>query len=227
MTKITIVCVKEGAKYDFRYVNALFNMLKKTLSCDFNFVCFTENPLGISRFIEVRPLPMPISKGWWNKCLLFKPKLLTGRVLYLDLDMIIVRDLVKYFEGHDQLTLLANKYFLNGNFVTRLNTSMMYWNADDLCFRIISDTYLLNKELYDSDGYLKRDGTSDIGDQQVILDSKLQFRFFPSQGIEYFKFIKDEDYLSPDVDLIVCKGKKQEDYFQHPLVQKFWATQLS
>lgn len=224
--KVTVVCVKEGVKYDFRYVNALYGMLQKTLSCDFNMICFTENSLGISRSIEIRPLPLPASKGWWNKCLLFKPELLKGRVLYLDLDMIIVGDLVKYFEVHDQLTLLANNFSMDGRSYTRLNTSMMYWDADDSSFSAISDTYLLSKEAYDSDSYLQWPNTSDIGDQQVILDSRLKFRFFPSSGIRYFKFIKDDSYLSPDVDLIVCKGKRQEDYLQHPLVQKFWTTQL-
>jgi hypothetical protein len=227
MKKVTVVCVKEGSKYDFRYVNALFNMLNKTLSCDFEMVCFTENPLGISGFIETRPLPMPSSKGWWNKCLLFKPHLLTGYVLYLDLDMIILKDLVKYFEAHEELTLLANNFYLNGQPHTRINTSMMYWNANDSSFAAIFDTYFLNKEAYDSDAYLKWPTTADIGDQQVILDSQVKFRFFPSSGIRYFKFIKDDVALSPEVDLIVCKGKKQEDYLQHPLVQKFWATQIN
>jgi len=226
MVKITVACVKEGTKYDFRYVNALFNMLRNTLSCDFNMVCFTEDPQGISPFVQIRPLPQPTSKGWWNKCLLFKPKLLNGQVLYLDLDMIIVRDLVKYFEPHDQLMLLENNYYKNGEYCTKINTSMMKWDADDPSLTIISETYLQNKEAYDSDEYLKWSGTSDIGDQQVILDSRIKFRFFPSSGVKYFKFIKEDRDLSPEIDLIVCKGKRQEDYFQHPLVQKFWATQL-
>jgi hypothetical protein len=222
MSKINIICVKEGQKYDFRYVNALFSMLKKTLTCQFHLVCFTENPVGICSSIEIRPLPLPVSKGWWNKCLLFKPKLLTGRVLYLDLDMIIVRDLVKYFESNDQLFLISNNYYLNGKIYSRINTSMMYWNADDAYFATIYETYLLNKEAYDSNKYLDWTSTSDIGDQQVILDSKLEFRFFPSQGIRFFKYLINEKNLAPEVDLIVCKGKKQEDYFQHPIVQKFW-----
>ena len=143
-------------------------------------------------------------------------------MLYLDLDMIIVRDLVKYFESNDQLSLISNNYYLNGKIYSRINTSMMYWNADDAYFATIYETYLLNKEAYDSNKYLDWISTSDIGDQQVILDSELEFRFFPSQGIRFFKYLINEKNLAPEVDLIVCKGKKQEDYFQHPIVQKFW-----
>jgi hypothetical protein len=170
---------------------------------------------------------MPISKGWWNKCLLFKPQLLTGYVLYLDLDMIVVGDLVKYFVRDNQLTLLENNYYINGKLHSRLNTSMMYWHANEMSFSVISDTYLKNKKAYDSDAYLRWSSTTDIGDQQVILDSRLKFQFFPSSRIRYFKFIKDENNFSQNIDLIVCKGKRQEDYFEHPLVQKFWASHLN
>ncbi len=89
---------------------------------------------------------MPISKGWWNKYLLFKPQLLTGYVLYLDLDMIVVGDLVKYFVRDNQLTLL--------------------------------------EKAYDSDAYLRWSSTTDIGDQQVILDSLLKFSFFHHQELD-------------------------------------------
>ncbi len=222
MSSLTVVCVKEGKKYDHRYVNALCRMLSSFLSEEFHFVCFTENSGQIAEQVEVRNLPEPRSTGWWNKCLLFKPGLLSGRVLYLDLDMIVVNDLAPYLKGDSELLVLENSFLLNGVVHRRINTSMMYWNADNLHASKIHDTYVSRKADYDSDAYLAWPSTRDIGDQQVVLDSGVKFDFFKSDRIEYFKYIQDMGDIAGKLDLIVCKGKRQEEHLLNPLVKKFW-----
>ncbi len=223
MSSLTVACVKEGQKYDHRYVNALYGMLSSYLSDDFTFLCFTENSEKILDDVDVRPLPEPRSIGWWNKCLLFKPGLLSGRVLYLDLDMIIVNDLSHYLTGDSELLLLENSFMLNGVVHRRINTSMMYWNDDDDRASKIHHTYVSRKADYDSDAYLAWPSTRDIGDQQVVLDSGVKFDFFKSDRIEYFKYLQGSGDISGKFDLIVCKGKRQEEHLLHPLVKKFWS----
>ena len=65
-------------------VNGMSNDLKKTIH---NVI-----PQNILKQIKTISLDDRSMKGWWNKCLLFKPGFLSGSCLYLDLDMIIVKN---------------------------------------------------------------------------------------------------------------------------------------
>ena len=143
--EITVACVKWGRwcePHTAAYVNRLAAGVRRHLPRPHRFVCFTDDPTGLSDSIETRPLPenlsgswwggaymnrklrhvrplmavpylfsrgrdgrsliqddmrkslLPIDlRGWWNKLYLFKPGVLEGRVLYIDLDTVIVGDL--------------------------------------------------------------------------------------------------------------------------------------
>ena len=97
MSKNNVCCVKEGGKYDSDYVNTLYLMTKRYLTIPFDFICLTENSKNLLKQIKVINLEDRSIKGWWNKCLLFKPGLLNGSCLYLDLDMIIVKNIDEFF----------------------------------------------------------------------------------------------------------------------------------
>lgn len=82
-------CVKWGTKYGPRYVNILRAMVARHLAAPHRFVCLTEDPSGLEH--QVRALQLrPGRQGWWNKVELFRPGLFGGRVLYLDLDVVVV-----------------------------------------------------------------------------------------------------------------------------------------
>ena len=42
-SKNYVVCLKWGNKYSAEYVNKLYSMVKRNLTIDYEFVCFTEN----------------------------------------------------------------------------------------------------------------------------------------------------------------------------------------
>ena len=54
--EIMIVCVKYGTKYGADYVNKLYAGVKRHLSLDHKFACFTENPEGLHEDIMIIPL---------------------------------------------------------------------------------------------------------------------------------------------------------------------------
>ena len=60
------------------------------------------------------------------------------------------------------------------------------------------------------------------GDQKVIIESNVKYKFFPSDKIRYFKFIKDKESLEEDISIIVCKGKKQKDHKSNIFVKNYW-----
>ena len=105
MFKINVCCVKEGGKYDSDYVNTLYLMTKRNLTIPFDFICLTENPQNLLKQIKVINLAEKSIKGWWNKCLLFKPGLLNGNCIYFDLDTIIVKNINEFIINNQYLEL--------------------------------------------------------------------------------------------------------------------------
>lgn len=86
---MNVVCVKWGNKYDPEYVTKLQSMVTRHLPEQHEFLCFTENPVD---GVECRPLPSDLPT-WWSKIGLFRPGLLEGPTLYLDLDVVITESL--------------------------------------------------------------------------------------------------------------------------------------
>ena len=50
------MCVKYGTKYGADYVNKLYNGVKRNLSINHTFACFTEDNNGLDENIKVIPL---------------------------------------------------------------------------------------------------------------------------------------------------------------------------
>lgn len=81
---LTVACIRWGDKYGDEYVLKLRNMCARHVP-DHAFVCFTDQPV---EGVYCRELPSNLPT-WWSKLGLFKPGVLTGDVLYLDLDVVI------------------------------------------------------------------------------------------------------------------------------------------
>lgn len=124
---ITIACVKWGEMYGPEYVNILCNMVARNLpqKQKVKYVCFTDNPEGINKAIETRPLPENVM-GWWSKLYLFKQGIFEEgeRVVYFDLDTVIVGpldDIVKY---NGDFAILRDFYRPQG-----LGSGVMMWKG--------------------------------------------------------------------------------------------------
>jgi hypothetical protein len=91
---VNVVCIKWGTKYPADYVNHLARGVRRFLTIQHRFVCLTDDRAGIDLDIETKPLIDGLP-GWWNKVALFKSRVhdLRGTLLYLDLDMVIIRNI--------------------------------------------------------------------------------------------------------------------------------------
>ncbi len=94
--------MKWGTKYGPEYVNILFNMVKRNTTLPVEFVCFTDDAKGLQEGIDARPLPtmdLPEDKErGWRKLSCFKKDFeLEGRILFIDLDTVIVANMDEYF----------------------------------------------------------------------------------------------------------------------------------
>lgn len=94
-----VVCLKYGNKYSADYVNKLYHMVKRNLTIDHEFVCYTEDATGIDPEVRIEPIPLISGvSGWWYKPMFFNPNLtLRGTVLFFDLDVVIFKNIDNLF----------------------------------------------------------------------------------------------------------------------------------
>lgn len=119
--------------YSSLWVQRLQNMVARHLGAHC-FVCLSNVPVEGVETIPLRDnLP-----GWWSKIELFRPGLFEGRVLYIDLDVVIVDDLEPHFIERAEAPLVVLQAFRagptrieEGKRVTMgVNSGTMAWTAD-------------------------------------------------------------------------------------------------
>jgi hypothetical protein len=102
-----IICMKYGRAYPADYVNVLHSASRAALRSPARFICLTDDAAGLAPGIEALPIPdlglTPqewFRPGVWPKIALFDGAIhgLRGRALFIDLDMVIARDLDAFFD---------------------------------------------------------------------------------------------------------------------------------
>lgn len=137
---LTVACVwvHGHLPYPVEYVTRLHAMARRWIARPFEFVCLTDHaeqlPAGITP-VPV-PAPGPHVKGWWAKLELFNPaNQFTGRVLYLDLDTLLVADLEPIIRFPASFALAPHAGTFDGRdgrrVVKRFNSSVMVWDGGE------------------------------------------------------------------------------------------------
>jgi len=86
---LNIICLKWGTKYNYVFVNKLYNMCVRHFE-NFDFHCITEDPKNINKNINIIPLPNDKLSKWWWKMWLFNEEWMTlDESVYFDLDIIL------------------------------------------------------------------------------------------------------------------------------------------
>jgi hypothetical protein len=111
----TVLCMKWGRRYGPEYVNRLFAMVARHLALPHRFVCLTDDADGIRGEVECRPLPAieladAAEHSGWRKLSCFSAELddLEGRILFLDLDLIVVADIDCLFNHPGTFCIIEN-----------------------------------------------------------------------------------------------------------------------
>jgi SAM-dependent methyltransferase len=101
---LTIACCYWGnwcGEWGPEYVNKLYRTTKFYISQPHRFVCFTDQSEGIDENIEILPLQSPSYVDILPKMVVYRPDNgLSGRVIVIDLDIVIVDsldDMVSYY----------------------------------------------------------------------------------------------------------------------------------
>ncbi len=172
---MTVACVYVSGPYPYtpEYVIRLEQMARRFLRRQFRFVCFTDRPDQFRGVLETIRIPhvlpgCPEAIGYWNKLQLFNPAHgLTGRVLFLDLDVLVVNDLAPIVDdpaeaifAPDELVTERPAIAQNSIGLTILrkyNASVMAWNAGALDMLWTGWTPAVTRRLQsDQDWYAER-----------------------------------------------------------------------
>ena len=116
---LTVACVyKPGSGFTDDYVYRLKKAVNDNFhaSCDYQFVCLTDQKL---KGIETIPFDQR-RYGFWNKLSLFQSGIFDGAVAYLDLDTMIVNDVT------DILTY-PHKFTTGLNFKSKHGRTLASW----------------------------------------------------------------------------------------------------
>ena len=132
---VDVACVIHGQNYQWEYVDNLYAMVVKNTMRPVRFHVFTEHDRSVpghmvKHILQEWPDISGPKKSWWYKMQVFDPKHIQGRVLYLDLDLIIVRNI-------DWLWNLDSKYFWgikDFRYIWKpnwqgINSSIMLWDV--------------------------------------------------------------------------------------------------
>ena len=139
---VTVACLFVRGEYPYTldYVTRLRAMVLRWIDRPFRFVCLTDQPWAMPFGVESVPVQRLEGFAFWTKLELFNPaRQWSGRVLYLDLDTLIVAPLAPILDypapfaltadpvtpGKWQRSIDAHKRRI----VRRFNSSVMVWDG--------------------------------------------------------------------------------------------------
>lgn len=138
MTTVACVFVRGHVPFSSDYVNRLASMVKRWMDRPYRFVCLTDKGRqSVKKHVEQVVIPWTGEHfGWWAKLGLFAADSgLTGRVLYLDLDTLVVNPLAPILDYPAPFALLPHAGRFEGKHgrtvVKRFNSSVMVFNAGE------------------------------------------------------------------------------------------------
>lgn len=135
---LTVACVFVRGEYPYtaEYVERLYAMVHRWIDRPFRFVCLTDQPELFRAPIETIPIVKLPGFAPWTKLELFnQTRAWSGRLLYLDLDVVIVDALAPILDRPASFVITADPDGRRGvdsfkrRIVRRFNSSVMAWDG--------------------------------------------------------------------------------------------------
>ena len=211
---MNIVCVKWGDKYSAEYVNKLYSMvLKNSCGLSINFHCYTDDPIGIRKEINIVKIKTDLTH-WWLKLDLLK-LFDKGENILFDLDLVILNPLERLFSVKTRTLSVLYSQWKEGyilprateRFPTLYNSSVMKWT--DAQGHEIYDYFQKNKEMilfkYQGiDRYLFNEPV-----QVDLLPTSIAYSYW--QGVRFGKDTTPKKLRNDYEICILNHGSKQQE----------------
>jgi hypothetical protein len=208
---ITVACVRVGTKYGPEYVDRLESMAARHLASH-RFVCLTDQPDTPGETIDVSACGLD---GWWAKMCLFDRRLIPGRVLFFDLDTVILNDLTPLAEWGGAFGICESFTRRAGN----LNWPCRYGS----CVMSIGPGFgqdIWERFDRDRDAIMRR---CTRGDQQAIEALHPTATLLQDELPEgFFMGYRDLTDTKPDASVIVFGGRRKPGNSPYQWVTDAW-----
>lgn len=225
---ITVACVKWGDKYSSDYVNRLEKMVAKNLTVKHKFVCITDDITNLE-CDTILPTNEFELEGWWAKMFLYRPGMLSGRVLYLDLDVVIQNNIDELVGYTDSLCGIYTKWnevetgddYHYGTLRNKrpFNSSVLTFNAEDYHWvwdHFVSDPNNNIMKYYGDDKYL----AAMIPDIKTFPDEWIYSRLYGideytpcNDKVNLTKFTVQECHYYPERLICILNGPTSEAHY--------------
>ena len=208
---ITVACVlRKGGKvgYDASWVEKLQNSVTRNLTIPHRFVCFSDCDIPCER------IPLQYNGlGFWSKIELFRPGVLTGPVLYIDLDTVICNNF-------DQVVnqLIDQKFvMLHETDKNVVSSAILWWHGDQ---SHLWNLWLTKSSTEWKDQYCTMPR---YGDQAFIEDNSnhtLLHHYVPLEWIGW----SSQRIIDPTIKFLIFRkpSQKPSTMLTHQLVQQHW-----
>jgi hypothetical protein len=211
---LNVVCLlRQGGKvgYDASWVAKLQRAVERNLTIPHRFVCFSDCDVPCEQ-IEL----LPGDSGFWSKMQLFRPGVLTGPTLFLDLDTVICSNLDEMMQRlHNQKFVMWVEADKNIH-----SSAFMYWQGDHSHLWDLYQSHPLAhwQALY---------GTPPLyGDQAIISEHVAHTLLTDHCPTSWFHIAsrKDESLDLSEVKMLMFRkvSQKPSTMGHHPLVQQHW-----
>jgi hypothetical protein len=194
-TMLTVTCVlRSGGPYTADWVIGLKDNVAR-FAPPHRFVCLSDVDVPCERLPLVTGWP-----GWWAKIELFRPGLFTGRVFYMDLDVLVTGDISPLCAG--------SGFAICQNFGASVyNSSAFAWDGGDT---LIFDRF--------DPADMPRLG----GDQDWIVECRPDAQAFPAEMAVSYNAHCSGRGMPPDARLIACHGRPKPPDIQDEWFRSRW-----
>lgn len=211
---LTVICVlKAGGPYDASWVAKLERAVERHLSVPYHFVCLTDMEVSCEKIPLKHDWP-----GWFAKIELFRPGVIDGPTLYLDLDSVLVGSIDSIADLPYDFAMLRN---LNDS--SKASSAVMWFREPP---HHVYTTFAENPEHYMAE-YAKANGGVYIGDQAFIWDA--MDRKVPLFSDEFPKLIRSyrrhcQNGIPAGCAMVQFGGPLKPDNVKDAWVKEAWGA---
>lgn len=215
LTVLTVL--RSGGGYTSEWVDKLKRGVGRGLTIPHRFVCLSDVDVNCERIRLKHDWP-----GWWSKIEMFRPEVIIGPTLYLDLDTVITGQLDEIATLEYPFAMLRN--FHQPDFV---GSGVMWFKDAESVPHKVYEKFARMPDAYIAHHDRVKVG-SHLGDQAFIFDTlhsmgkeipHIQDQF---HGIMSYKY-HCRTYLPPDTSIVCFHGPPRLFEVKNEWVKKYWS----
>lgn len=230
--EINVLCVRFGNKYGQDYVVRLRNMISRHFTLPYTFNCLTDDPKPLEGVRSIVKENQGYPKGWWHKVHMFDPSLpMSGRILYLDLDVIVHANIDKF------ITTYGDDFIGIRDFNRKFHPQFKYLNSSVMSWTHGTNSHIYNQFKQDPNAAMRMPGDQDW----IWKTSKQIMKFWPDSWVQSYKWeirsrnelgvinghrlfrsVKDDVYIDPNCSIAVFHGEPNPAQVEDKFVKDHW-----